>query len=103
MAKERTKNGQIRLAAEAFDTVFRHLSDGVVVCGRDGVILYGNPAAEKAFGRNPGGLAGVALNDVIPADAVKPGDGAYLVSLPEFELVFHICAESDGAWFESAM
>ncbi len=103
MAGEQSKNGKIRLASEAFDAVYRHLSDGVVVVGRDGAILYGNPVAEKAFGRSAGGLAGQSLDDLIPADVVKSGDGVCRVSLPESELAFHICAESSGAWFESVM
>ena len=105
MAGERTKNGTIRLASGAFDAVYRHLTDGVIVRGRDGVILYGNPSAEKAFGRGPGELAGLALDELIPADFVKSADGEYRVSLPEFELVFHACAEteSSGAWYESVM
>ena len=101
MPEKRTKNGQIRLAAEAFDAVYRHLTDGVIVRGRDGVILYANPAAEKAFGRGPGELAGLALDDVIPADSVKSADGECRVSVPGFELAFHVCAESSGAWHES--
>ena len=101
---ERKNDGQVRLAAGALDSLFRHVSDGVLVCGRDGVVLYGNPAAEKTFGREAGGLAGCSLNDLIPADAVKqPVDGASRVSLPGFELTFHVCAESSGAWYESAM
>ena len=103
MNGERTKNGTIRLAADTFDAAYRHLSDGVIVCGRDGVILYGNPAAEKAFGRNSGELAGHALDEIVPADAVTSGDGAYRVSLPGFELAFHVCVESSGSWYESAM
>ena len=103
MAGEQTKNGTIRLASGTYDAVYRHLSDGVIVCGRDGVILYGNPVAEKAFGRSSGELGGHALDELIPADAVKSGDGVYLVALPGFELVFHVCAESSGAWYESAM
>ena len=103
MNREHVKTGQIRLASGAFDAVYRHLSDGVAVIGRDGVILYGNPAAEKAFGRAPGALAGLALDELIPADAVKSGDGVCRVALPGSELVFHICAESSGAWYESAM
>ena len=96
-------NGKIRLASGAFDPVCRHLSDGVIVRGQDGVILYGNPVAEKAFGRSSGELAGLSLDDLIPADTVKTGDDAYLVSLPESELSFHICTESSGAWYESVM
>lgn len=105
MAGEQTKNGTIRFASGAFDAVYRHLSDGVIVRGRDGVILYGNPAAEKAFGRGSGELAGQSLDELIPSDAVKPGDGVYRVSLPDFELIFHVCAEteSSGAWYESVM
>ena len=101
MAGERTKNGQIRLASGAFDAVYRHLSDGAIVRSRDGVILYANPAAEKAFGRDSGGLAGLALDEVIPADAVKSADGECRVSVPGFELAFHVCAESSGAWHAS--
>ncbi len=101
MPEKRTKNGQIRLASGAFDAVYRHLTDGVIVRGRDGVILYGNPSAEKAFGRGPGELAGLALDEVIPADSVKSADGECRVSVPGFELAFHICAESSGAWHES--
>ena len=103
MAGERSKNGQIRLASGAFDAVYRHLTDGVIVRGGDGVILYGNHAAEKAFVRSSGGLAGLSLDDLIPADAVKPSGGEYRVSLPGFELTFHVCAESSGAWYESVM
>ncbi len=103
MAGEKTKNGKIRLASGAFDAVYRHLTDGVVVCGRDGVILYGNPSAEKAFGRKSGELAGIALDELIPADTVKSADGECRVSLSVFELTFHVCAESSGAWYESAM
>lgn len=101
MPEKRTKNGQIRLAAEAFDAVYRHLTDGVIVRGRDGVILYANPASEKAFGRGRGELAGLALDDVIPADSVKSADGECCVSVPGFELAFHVCSESSGAWHES--
>ncbi len=101
MPEKRTKNGQIRFAAEAFDAVYRHLTDGVIVRGRDGVILYANPASEKAFGRGRGELAGLALDDVIPADSVKSADGECCVSVPGFELAFHVCAESSGAWHES--
>ncbi len=103
MSRERTKNGTIRLAAETFDAVYSRLSDGVIVCGRDGVILYGNPVAEKAFGQNPGGLAGRALNDLITVSSVTPCDGAYQICLPGSELLFHVCAESSGAWYESVM
>ncbi len=103
MAGKQTNNGQIRLASGAFDAVYCHLSDGVIVVGRDGAILYGNPAAEKAFERGSGGLAGQSLDELIPADAVKSGDGACRVSLPGFDLIFHICAESSGAWYESVM
>ena len=103
MAGERSKNGTIRLASEAFDAVYRHLSDGVIVRGCDGVILYGNPAAEKAFGRGFGELAGLSLDALIPADTVKPADGVCRVSLPGFELTFHACTESSSAWYESVM
>lgn len=103
MAGKQTNNGQIRLASGAFDAVYRHLSDGVIVLGRDGMILYGNPVAKKAFGRGSGELAGHSLDELIPADAVKSGEGAYLVSLPENELTFHVCAETSGAWYESVM
>ena len=97
MVGEQTKNGTIRLASGAFDAVYRHLSDGVIVVGRDGVILYGNPAAGKAFGRGSGELAGLSLDDLIPSDAVKSGDGECRVSLPGSELIFHVCAESSDA------
>ena len=103
MVGEQTKNGTIRLASGAFDAVYRHLSDGVIVVGRDGVILYGNPAAEKVFGRGLGELAGHSLDELIPADAVKSGDVECRVSLPGSELIFHVCAESSGAWYESVM
>ena len=103
MPEKRTKDGTIRLAAETFDAVYRHLSDGVIVCGCDGVILYANPAAEKAFGQSAAKLAGHALKEVIPADPVKTGDGACRVSLPGVELTFHVCAESSGPWFEAVM
>ena len=103
MAGEQTKNGTIRLASGAFDAVYRYLTDGVIVCGGDGVILYGNPSAEKAFRRGSGELAGLSLDDLIPANDVKSGDGLCRVSLPGFELVFHVCGESSGAWYESVM
>ena len=106
MTKERTKNGTIRLAAGTFDAVYRHLSEGVIVCGRDGTILYGNPVAEKAFGRSLNELAGHNLDEVIPASSVTSRDGVCRAGLTGFELTFHICAESaesSGAWYESVM
>ena len=106
MTRERTKSGTIRLAVGTFDAVYRHLSDGVIVCGRDGVILYGNPAAEKAFGRSLNELAGRNLDEVIPASSVTPGDGVFRAGLSGFELTFHVCAESagsSGAWYGSVM
>jgi PAS domain S-box-containing protein len=104
MSKEQTKNGTIRLAAGAFDAVYRHLSDGVIVCDRNGVILYGNPSAEKAFGRSSGELAGHNLDEMIPADAAKSGDGSSRrVEIGGFILTFHVCAESSGAWRSAFM
>ena len=103
MNRDRTKTGPIRLAAEMFDAVYRHLSEGVIVCARDGVILYGNPVAEKTFARDPGGLAGLAMDEAVPPSSVTSGDNVYRVSLPGFELTFHVCAESSGAWYESVM
>ena len=34
---------------------------------------------------------------------MKSGDGECRVSLPGSELIFHVCAESSGAWYESVM
>ncbi|MBR4255507.1 MAG: PAS domain-containing protein [Lentisphaeria bacterium] len=103
MTKERTKNGTIRLAAEAFDAVYRHLSDGVVACGKDGMILYTNPVAEKVFGRSLDELAGHDLDEIVPASSAAFHDGVCRVGVPGFELVFHVCAESAGPWYESVM
>ena len=103
MNLENVKNGQIRLVSGALDPVYRHLSDGVIVRGRDGMVLYGNPAAEKAFGVGNGELAGRALDELIPASAVTSGGGAYRAAVSGFVLTFHACAESPGAWYESVM
>ena len=98
---ERKNNGQFSLSAGAFETLFRHVSDGVLVCGRDGVVLYGNPSAEKVFERGSGELAGQSLNDLIPASAVTVSDGVCRVSLPNSILSAHARAESSGDWPES--
>jgi len=93
---ERMHNGQISLAAGSFDALFRHMSDGVLVCGRDCVVLYGNPAAGKAFGREPGELSGCSLNELIPASAVTVADGVCHVGLPESILSFHAAEGVSG-------
>jgi len=103
MDREHVKNGQIRLVSGALEPVYRHLSDGVIVCSRDGMVLYANPTAEKAFGAGNGGLAGRSLDELIPASAVTAGDGVRQARLSGFTLTFHVCAESSGAWYESAM
>ena len=103
MNLENVKNGLIRIASDAFEPVYRHLSDGVIVRGQDGIILYGNPVAEKAFGVGNGELAGRALDELIPASAVTSGDGVRQARLSDFTLTFHVCAESSGAWYESVM
>ena len=103
VAKQKT-SGTVRLAARTFDAVYRHLSDGVIVLARDGVILYGNPAAEKAAGQGSGELAGRALDDVIPASAVTSGDGVCRAVLASGTvLTFHVCSESSDAWYGSVM
>ena len=104
MAGEQTKNGKIRLASGAFDAVYRHLSDGVIVCDRDGVILYGNPSAENAFARYSGELAGLALDEVIPAGEVKSGaDGTSRIESSDYIFTFHVCSEASGAWYSAFM
>ena len=103
MAVEQKKSGTVRLASGALDPVYRHLSDGVLVIGQDGVILYGNPAAEKAVGLSGQELAGRHLDDVIPVSAVTPGGGVFQVRLSGSVLTFHVCSESEGPWYESVM
>lgn len=100
---ERKNNGRIRLAADALDSLFRHMSDGVLVCGRDGIVLYGNPAAEKTFGRDAGGLAGCSLNDLIPASAVAIMDGVCQFDTAESTLKFHSVPGSSASWPESCL
>ena len=102
MSKEQTKNGPIRLAAGAFDAVYRHLSDGVIVCDRDGVILYGNPSAENAFARYSGELVGLTLDEVIPAEEAKSADdGSCRVESSDYIFTFHVCSEASGAWYSA--
>ena len=98
---ERKNNGPIGLAAGTCETLFRHVSDGVLICGRDGVVLYGNPAAGKAFGREPGELVGCSLNELIPASDVTVADGVCHVALPESILAFHAADGASGVWPES--
>jgi PAS domain S-box-containing protein len=95
------KNGQFSLVSGALEPMCRHLSDGVIVRGRDGIVLYGNPAAEKAFGVGCGELAGRALDELIPASAVTIADGVCHVSLPESILAFHADAGSACVWPDS--
>ena len=66
---EHTNSKVIRVASEALDAIYGHLSDGVIVVDNDGTILYGNPAAEKAVGEGRP-LTGQTLNDAIPASSV---------------------------------
>jgi len=102
MNLENVKNGKIRLVSGTLDPVCRHLSDGVIVRGRDGIILYGNPAAEKAFGVKSGELAGRALDELIPASAVTIEDGVCHACLPESILAFHTDAEAaSSVWPDS--
>lgn len=101
MNVENVKDGQNRLVSGTLDTMCRHLSDGVIVRGRDGIVLYGNPAAERVFGVGDGGLAGRALDELIPASAVTVEDGVCHVSLPESVLAIHADAESASVWPDS--
>ncbi len=95
------KNGEISLVSGALDPLYRHLSDGVIVRGRDGIILYGNPTAEKTFGAGSGELAGRSLDDLIPASAATVADGVCHVGLPESVLSFHADAGSACVWPDS--
>ena len=96
---EHTNSKVIHVASEALDAIYGPLPDGVIVVDENGVILYGNPAAEKAAGAGRP-LAGRTLNDAIPADSVRPVDGAARASLPDAEIMFRAaCAPSGGsAW-----
>ena len=101
MNLENVKDGQNCLVSCALDSMCRHLSDGVIVRGRDGMVLYGNPSAEKAFGVGSGELVGRALDELIPASAVTVSNGVCHVSLQESVLSFHADAESAGVWPDS--
>ena len=92
---EHTNDKVIRVASEALDAIYGHLSDGVIVVGEDGVILYGNPAAEKTVGAGSP-LAGRTLNDAIPADSVCPVDGSGRASLPGAEIAFRAAGAPSG-------
>ena len=101
MDKDNKTDGAIRFAAGTWDAAYRHLSDGVIVLKRDGVVLYGNPAAEKAVCPDGTGLAGRVLESVIPASAVIAEGDVCRVALFDSVLTFHVCAPSSGAWYES--
>ena len=101
MSEDNKTDGAIRFASGTWDAAYRHLSDGVIVLNRDGVVLYGNPAAEKALCPDGTGLAGRILESVIPVSAVKSEDDLCRVALFDSVLTFHVCAPSSGAWYES--
>ena len=101
MDRDNQTDGAIRFAAGSWDAAYRHLSDGVIVLKRDGVVLYGNPAAEKALCPDGTGLAGRVLESVIPASAVFSEGDVCRVALFDFVLTFHVCAPSSDAWYES--
>lgn len=58
----------------ARDTVMRGMRDGVLVVGRNGLILNANRAAEHLLGAEPGELAGRGVADLIPALSTAGGD-----------------------------
>jgi len=94
-----TNSKVIRIASEALDAIYGHLSDGVIVVDENGVILYGNPAAEQAVGGGRS-LTGRTLHDAIPAGSVQSADGGARANLSGATITFQgACAQSGGsAW-----
>jgi len=56
---------------------FRHAPVGVIVARPDGVIVAGNPAAEKLLGREPADLLDSVLFDVVHPDDVEEAHQQY--------------------------
>ena len=84
---EHTNSKVIRIASEVLDAIYGHLTDGVIVAGEDGTILYGNRAAEQTVGEGQS-LTGRTLDDAIPAASVQSANGMPRASLPSAEIVF---------------
>ena len=54
------------------DTLFLHMTDGVVAFSRDGAVIHSNPAAEEMLGRSITGEAtyGELFGDLVPLESV---------------------------------
>ena len=54
--------------ADAVRDLVEQLTDGIVIVGDEGVILFANPAAERLFGRRAAELVGEKFGYPLPAD-----------------------------------
>lgn len=89
-------------SAEVFDLALRHVSDGVVVIGRDWRYLYLNPRAEQMLGHPTGALVGRDYRELFPEALESPFFAAYRRAMDEGEsTVFEDHYEPWDRWFEN--
>ena len=75
------------MVSVAHDAVLHGMRDGVLVVGRDGVVLDANPAAASLLDGQAGALVGRTVGDVIP-DLPMPGDESSPMSVVYREYSF---------------
>ncbi len=63
---------QVENERNKLDTLFLHMTDGVVAFSRDGAVIHSNPAAEEMLGRSITGEAtyGELFGDLVPLESV---------------------------------
>ena len=63
---------QVENERNKLDTLFLHMTDGVVAFSRDGSVIHSNPAAEEMLGRSITGEAtyGELFGDLVPLESV---------------------------------
>jgi PAS domain S-box-containing protein len=55
----------LRSSEERYRRLVEDMAEGIVVIDRDGAFLFANPAAERIFGADPGGLIGRKLKEYL--------------------------------------
>ncbi len=56
---------------QTFRQIFQSSVEAIIMVDNGGKILLANPVSERMFGYEPGGLLGLAIEDLLPEDLRK--------------------------------
>ena len=66
LEERRSLEDTVREKESRYQTIAENVSDAIVTCDEDGVIVYSNPAMERVFGYSPEELVGQDLTLLVP-------------------------------------